>query len=133
MLATRGFNQRCKFVESFNVRPSTEREHNHLVNIPKITEVALGFTRYVVRPESPVEKFFLIKKSARLKKYKSWVINLSDNLNKKYKKIIWQKKKKKFIWIIKWSQNFKINKLVFCRVMKRNNCITRKYIKLKKI
>jgi hypothetical protein len=94
MLATRGFNQRCKFVESFNVRPSTEREHNHLVNIPKITEVALGFTRYVVRPESPVEKFFLIKKSARLKKYKSWVINLSDNLNKKYKKIIWQKKKR---------------------------------------
>ena len=54
----RGFNQRCKFVESFNVRPSTEREHNHLVNIPKITEVALGFTRYGARPESPVENFF---------------------------------------------------------------------------
>ena len=54
----RGFNQRCKFVESFNVRPSTEREHNPLVNIPKITEVALGFTRYGARPESPVENFF---------------------------------------------------------------------------
>lgn len=58
MLAMRGFSQRCKFVESFNVRPSTEREHNHLVNIPKTTEVALGFTRYVARPSSQVESFF---------------------------------------------------------------------------